>query len=96
MLAHLAETLTLNDVARAADVSPEHLSRSFRRATGQTVFGFLRVARLERAKLYLADSDFSVGEVAHLTGWSSATLFARHFKVYAGSSPLAYRRTHRR
>jgi AraC-like DNA-binding protein len=96
MLAHLAETLELRDVARAVDVSPEHLSRSFRRATGQTVFGFLRVARLERAKLYLADSDTLVGEIARLTGWSSATLFARHFKAYVGCSPLVYRRTYRR
>lgn len=84
--------LHLAEVADHLTVTPEHLSRLFKQETGQTVFQYLQHLRLEKAKTLLLSSDHSVNEIARQTGFSSASLFSRSFRLYAGASPLKYRR----
>src|SRR5207247_10418688 len=43
--AHLAEPLTLADLARVAAFSPFHFHRVFRAITGETLFGFIQRLR---------------------------------------------------
>jgi len=91
LLKNLAAELRLDTVAWHLGVSPEHLARTFKRETGQTVFAYLQQLRLERAKTYLLGSGRSITAIAEETGFSSVALFSRNFKRYAGLSPLAYR-----
>jgi len=91
LLKNLAAELRLDTVAWHLGVSPEHLARTFKRETGQTVFAYLQQLRLERAKTYLLGSGRSITAIAEETGFSSVALFSRNFKRYAGRSPLAYR-----
>ncbi len=51
-----------------------------------------RLARLDRALILLARSNFSVGEVARLCGFASAFHFSRCFSETFGQSPRALRR----
>jgi AraC-like DNA-binding protein len=91
LLKNLAAELRLDQVAWHLGVSPEHLARTFKRETGQTVFAYLQQLRLERAKTYLLGSGRSITAIAEETGFSSVALFSRNFKRYSGRSPLAYR-----
>jgi AraC-like DNA-binding protein len=91
LLKNLAAELRLDTIAWHLGVSPEHLARTFRRETRQTVFAYLQQLRLERAKTYLLGSGRSITAIAEETGFSSVALFSRNFKRYAGRSPLAYR-----
>lgn len=86
-----AMEMRLDQVAWHLGVSPEHLARTFRQETGQTVFGYLQQLRLERAKTYLLGSGRSITAIAAETGFSSVALFSRNFKRAVGRSPLAYR-----
>lgn len=88
---NLAAELRLDQMAWGLGVSPEHLARTFRRETGQTVFSHLRHLRLERAKTYLLGTGKSITAIARSTGFSSVALFSRTFKQHVGRSPLAYR-----
>jgi AraC-like DNA-binding protein len=91
LLEHHSEGLTLDQVAWHLRLSAEHLARTFRRETGQTVFAFLQHLRLAHAKTQLVASQLGVSEIARQTGFGSATQLCRTFKRVTGKSPLAYR-----
>ena len=84
--------VALDALARAAFVSPEHLCRLFKTSTNHSPLEVVRLARLDRAALLLSRTNFSVGEVAHLTGFASPFHFSRAFKDAYGSSPRALRK----
>ena len=91
LLEHHTESLTLEQVARPANLSAEHLARMFRKETGKTVFGYIEHLRVEQARAQLAASTLAVGEIASLTGFPSASQFCRTFKRVTGDTPLSYR-----
>jgi AraC-like DNA-binding protein len=87
-----ADAVPLAELARAACVTPEHLCRLFRAATGRTPGETVRLARLDRAAALLVRSNYSVGEVAVLCGFPSPFHFSRRFKEAFGRSPSDVRR----
>lgn len=87
-----AAAITLSDLAGAACVAREHLCRAFRASTGHSPLEAVRLARLDRAKMLLLRSDFSIGEIADLCGFSSASHFSQAFKGAYAVSPSAIRR----
>lgn len=91
LLEHHAEPLTLEQAARHANLSAEHLARMFRKETGRTVFGYVEHLRIERAKAQLAGTTLTVNEIAQATGFGSASQLCRTFKRVVGGTPLGYR-----
>lgn len=89
---HLNEEMTLGQIAWNQRKSEEHLSRVFKAVTGQTVFEYIREARLEQAKIYLRDTRRTLTQIAELTGFSSLSYFSRSFQSYLGISPSQYRK----
>lgn len=89
---HLAEPLTLAELARVAAFSPFHFDRVFKAVTGETLFGFIQRVRLERAAAaLLARHDASVLEVALDHGFASAATFARAFRARFAMSASTWR-----
>ncbi len=86
------ETITLDDCALEAGLSPWHLLRSFRAAFGETPKEFHTRLRLERAKHLLTVTDRSVTEICFDVGFSSLGTFSVLFKRHVGSSPKDFRR----
>lgn len=89
--AHLAEPITLEDLAQVASMSPHHLIRSFKAAVGVTPFRWLLQERIRRAKLLLA-AAMPLSEVAYACGFSSQSHFATAFKAETGLTPSEWRR----
>ncbi len=88
----LHEPLTLNDLARAASVTPAHLIRICRAALGDTPVALLWQRRLRRGRDLIERTGLSVAEVAYAVGFSSPYHFSRRFREAYGSSPRAHRR----
>ena len=88
---NLAAPLNLEDVARAACLSPFHFHRVFRHALGETLNEFIKRIRLERA-LYLMShaSSRSLTEIALDCGFSSSSDFSRSFKKRFGVPPSVF------
>ncbi len=82
-----AAALPLPALAAQAGVTPEHLCRLFKAALGHGPAEAVRRARLERAAVLLARSNYTVGEVASLYGFASPFHFSRAFKQALGHSP---------
>jgi transcriptional regulator GlxA family with amidase domain len=87
-----AEPLDLEALARAANVSPRHFTRSFRRAFGETPYQYLLTRRLERARHLLRTTDRSVAQVCLDVGFTSVGSFTTTFRRRVGVTPTEYRR----
>jgi AraC family transcriptional regulator len=84
---HSGRALALADVARAAGVSPFHLSRLFQAATGWSVVRYLRVRRLSQAAAALAAGATDILDVALSAGYGSHEAFTRAFRDAFGHTP---------
>lgn len=87
----LEEDPPLEDVARAAHFSPFHFHRLFRGLTGETVRGYARRLRLERAAHRLVHGDDDILRVALDSGYGSHEAFTRAFTKRFGATPSDYR-----
>ena len=89
--ARYREPLDVPALARAANLSPAHFSREFRRAFGETPHRYLLTRRLERAAALLRNTDRGIMEICLAVGLRSAGSFTTSFGRAFGMSPTAYR-----
>ncbi|MFJ7264276.1 GlxA family transcriptional regulator [Streptomyces globosus] len=94
-LEHLAEPLTLNQLAARAGMSVRTFTRRFRDEVGTTPVQWLTAQRIDLARHLLESSDLPVDLVAHRSGFGSANSLRQHMRTSLGTSPTAYRRTFR-
>jgi AraC-like DNA-binding protein len=91
VMENLHRPLTRKEVARHLGMHPNHVSRLFAQF-GQAGFSeYLTARRLERARLLLADPRMHVSEVARLSGFASASYFARVHRARTGRPPTVER-----
>jgi AraC family transcriptional regulator len=83
--------ISLQALADAACVTPEHLCRLFKRATSRSPAQTVRLARLDRASALVARSNYSFAQIADLFGFADAFHFSRQFKRAFGIAPSALR-----
>lgn len=88
---HLAEDITLEQVARAACTSSFYFCKIFKAATGVTFTDYVARLRVERAKRLLASPHTRVSEAAYASGFQSLSQFNRVFRRVEGQSPTDYR-----
>ena len=86
------EPPALRELAMLARVHPAHLSRAFRKATGETLGGFARRLRLDVAEQWLRHEELSLAEVAAAAGFYDQAHFARAYRRRFGCSPSMGRR----
>lgn len=91
--AHLAEEITVSQLAKLVDISPRHLSATFKKKTGMTVLAYLNLRRVEKAKELLLTTHRSITDIAFDVGFKSLGQFYEHFKRYTGMIPSIYRKT---
>jgi AraC family transcriptional regulator len=88
---NLSGDLSLSGMAAAANLSPYHFARSFKRTTGLTPHQYALRRRIERAKEMLLVTDLPVGVVGRRTGFPSPSHFSQQFKRAVGLPPSALR-----
>lgn len=94
--AGLDQPLSLEDLAKVADLSPFHFSRVFKLTTGETPYHFVCSRRLARAQRLLTDSQMELAELALSCGFASQSHFTAAFSKAFGTSPGRYRRARAR
>jgi transcriptional regulator GlxA family with amidase domain len=92
---HLAEPLTVADLATRAVMSPRTFARRFVATTGTTPHAWLLAQRLQLAETLLETTDLPVDAVAARSGFGSPDTLRHHFATRRGVSPAAYRSTFR-
>lgn len=86
-----AGPLTLDDMAKAACMSPKYFCQFFREMTHETPIDYLNHYRVERAAEQMIATDCTVTEAAYECGFHDLSYFIRTFKKYKGTTPRKYR-----
>jgi AraC family transcriptional regulator len=90
--AHLAEAISLRQLAQAANYSPWHAERIFKEMTGKTPFDYIRVLRLSKAAVKLEKGKTRIVDVAFDYVFESHEGFTRAFSRQFGMTPQYYRK----
>ena len=88
---HLAEDLSLSELAAVAYLSPYHFARLFKASTGFAPHQYVIGRRIERAKLLLSTTNWTLTAIAHAVGFAHESHLALHFKRLTGLLPSASR-----
>jgi AraC-like DNA-binding protein len=87
--------ITLDDMARVAALSPNHLLRTFRQLFGQTPYQYVVARRVAYAQELLRTTDQGVTDICFAVGFASLGTFSWWFRRRVGVSPTDYRRQSR-
>lgn len=88
--AHYAEDVSLDALARLADLHPVYLVRAFRQRVGLPPHAYQRQLRVERARCLLAGGE-GIAEAALAVGFADQSHLTRHFGRTVGATPGRYR-----
>jgi AraC family transcriptional activator FtrA len=90
-LEHLADPLTIADLARHAGWAPRTLARHFVEQTGMAPLRWITAARIREARRLLEATDLPVEVIATRCGLGTAANLRLHLARDAGATPTAYR-----
>lgn len=92
-LGRLHQLLSVDALARRANMSRRNFDRRFREITGATPANWLIHQRVIRAQELLERTGLPVDAVARQCGFSSGAALRPHFRKLVGVGPAAYRGT---
>jgi AraC family transcriptional regulator len=88
---HLADALTLDEIAGVGGISRFHMVRAFGAATGLSVMRYVRARRLTEAARALANGAPDILTLALDADYGSHEAFTRAFRDHFGVTPEAVR-----
>ncbi|MCQ6560768.1 AraC family transcriptional regulator [Paenibacillus mendelii] len=89
---HFRESITLDDAAKQARLSPNYYSECFHKQFGISFQTYLQELRLQFAGSLLKVSDLPVTEICFAAGFNTLPHFERMFKRKFGLSPRQFRK----
>lgn len=95
MLSYIHENfqseLTVEDIARSANISKSECFRCFRNIIGKKPINYLNEYRLINAAELLLTTDMQITEVCITSGFNHISYFGKVFRKYYGVSPKRFR-----
>ena len=92
---HLAEDVSLAELAGLVDLSLYHFARAFKQSFGAPPHRYHMARRMDHARGLLQQRALSVTEIGIQTGFRDTSSFTRAFRKFTGLTPTEYRH-HRR
>lgn len=83
------ENISLSDLADTFYLSKEHLSRLFKKETGQNLFSYIMELKLKEARRLLIETDRTLDDIAFSLGFSNGNYFSKVFKKIPAFLPAA-------
>lgn len=90
---NFGSNLSLDYLAEYVHLSPEYLSRYFKKSTGVNLSDFITSTRIEKAKYRLRTGSWSVNDICEYCGYRSISNFQKAFKKAVGMSAGEYRKS---
>lgn len=88
---HFCDELSLETVAKVANMSAGYFSKQFKESTGLCFVEYVGRVRVEEALHLLRDPYQRISEIAFQVGFQSLSQFNRNFKVIEGKAPTEFR-----
>lgn len=92
---HCTENISLDSLAELSHLNKYYLSHIFSKAYGISPINYLLERRILNSQELLKNTDYSITQIAHITGFSSANYFSQSFRKYTGMTAVAYRRLYK-
>jgi len=83
--------ISLEDVARTANICKSECCRFFKKHMGITIFDYILYVRIQNSLPLLKKVD-SITEVAAIVGFSSPSYYSQIFKRYMKCTPMEYKK----
>ena len=80
------------DLAALVGYTEYYLTEKFKKETGQSVSSYIRYAKVERAKVLLESTEWSIKEIADRLAFNTVNYFIQCFRDTVGYTPAQYRR----
>lgn len=87
---YFGQKITIEDLAKKANMSKSHFIRVFKKATGLSPMDYLIDIRIEKAKKLINAGTKNISEISLLCGFSSTSHFSSTFSKHVGISPSKY------
>ena len=91
---NLGKPLTVNSLAKMANLHPDYLSRLFVKLTGQRPLAYIHNKRIERAQHLIVTTDMSLTQISETMGFDNVQHFSKVFKKITSLTPGRYRDQH--
>lgn len=88
--------ITSNAAASALYMNNSYFCRLFKKTFGCCFSDYVLAYRLEKAKVYLTNTNLSATEIAFRIGFNGCSYFGKTFKARFGLSPISYRKGRRK
>jgi transcriptional regulator GlxA family with amidase domain len=95
IMRHIAEPLTVADLAEYAHLSERQLTRVFKAELGMTPSAYVESARVEMARNQLESTDATLERVVSACGFGTTDTLIRAFRRRLNTTPTEYRRRFR-
>ncbi|MBV4429411.1 helix-turn-helix transcriptional regulator [Clostridium tyrobutyricum] len=89
---HYAFDLPLKLLAKIACMGTTKLKVSFKQLQGCTITEYIQQRRMSQAESLLINTDFTIGQIAKMIGYSTSSRFAELFRKSTGILPMEYRK----
>ncbi|TWV35319.1 helix-turn-helix domain-containing protein [Streptomyces misionensis] len=95
VLRHIAEPLTVAQLAEHAHISDRQLTRIFKNELGTTPHAYIESVRVEHARNQLESTDATLERIAAACGFGTLDTLVRAFRRRLDTTPTEYRRRFR-
>lgn len=82
---------SLTEMADHYKYHPNYISAVLKKATGKSFKDLLQIQRLNKAALYLSNSDLPIPDISEEVGYSSVSFFYKKFNEVYSQTPKEYR-----
>jgi two-component system, response regulator YesN len=89
---HYAAKICLQELADNVNMSRTYLSNMFRKETGLTIWNYLVIVRMDKARDMLLNTSLRSYEIANKVGYENSIHFSQLFKMHYGLNPMEYKK----
>lgn len=82
----------VDEIADSFHLSLSYFQHLYKQFFGNSVYHDIIKARMDQAAHLLANTDYTIGDIAQLCGYDNFEHFSRLFKKHKGASPRNYRK----
>ncbi len=87
---HISERLSVNQICSHVGMNNTTVEKIFSEHFGCGIIDYFIRMKIDLAKRYLRDENYTVTQIADMLGYSGVHYFSRQFKVVSGMTPTAY------
>lgn len=93
---HYAFDIPLSRIAGIPCMSKSKLKNCFKRRFGCSITQYIQGRRMSQAEHLLINTDFTMGQIAQMIGYTTSSRFAELFKKNTEILPIGYRKIARK